>query len=241
MSKKRIKIILPVTAPDWWLDSTREACAAVMNADTELDIHAIAWGPSIIEQHYDDIWAELPALLLAEQAEQEGFDGVLVYCAGDPAVRAIRESLTIPTVGLLEASVHLAYILGRRFSVITTLDAGVIATEDLLRLYDCRSRCASIRVLGMTVQELENQDKTVTTLFQEAELAVKEDHADVLILGCGMMMGPMETITERLGIPLINPGLAALKMLESIIEMNLSHSKLAYPTPQNNRRTWPGS
>jgi allantoin racemase len=62
--------------------------------------------------------------------------------------------LQIPVVGLLETAVHLAYILGRRFSVITTKEGGKTATEDLLRLYDCTTRCASIKIIDLQVLKL---------------------------------------------------------------------------------------
>jgi len=237
---KKIKVILPVNCPDEWLDDTAGSLNAVKDADTELSVGKIPWGPPVIEQHYDDIWAELPTLLEAEKAEREGYDGVLIQCAGDPAVRAIREKLSIPTVGLMEAAVHLAYILGRRFSIITTLEAGVAATEDLLRLYDCTTRCVSIRVLGLTVQELMDKEKTFDATLREADISVKQDRADVLIMGCALMTGLQDVIMERLGVPVIEPHIAALKATEDLIAMRLSHSRLAYRAPQNNNRTLPG-
>ena len=239
MSKKRIKVIVPILADEDCLNKAMIDCEAVSAADTQISVCGINWGPQVIEQHYDDIWAELPTLLAAEQAEREGFDGVLIYCAGDPGLRAVRERLNIPCAGPLESGVHLAYMLGRRFSVITTLPAGVNATEDLLRLYDCSNRCASIRVLGLTVQELADQEKTIAATLREAESAITQDRADVLVLGCSLIRGVKDIIFQRWGVPVVEPAAIAIKLLEDMIELNISHSKLAYPTPQPNRRLLP--
>jgi len=39
-------------------------------------------------------------------------------------------------------------------------------------------------------------------------------------------------IAEQLPIPVINPGQVAYKTLEMLIELGLSHSKKAFPTPE---------
>ena len=60
---KKIKLIIPVVAPQQMIELIREDCLRVKDADTMLDVCAIPWGPEYIEQEYDDIWAALPTLL----------------------------------------------------------------------------------------------------------------------------------------------------------------------------------
>ncbi|MEM1748465.1 MAG: hypothetical protein QXT83_02500 [Sulfolobales archaeon] len=40
-----------------------------------------------------------------------------------------------------------------------------------------------------------------------------------------------ETLTSKLRIPVINPLKIALKLAEALAYLNLTHSKLSYPTP----------
>ena len=63
--------------------------------------------------------------------------------------------------------------------------------------------------------------------------AIEIDGADVLILGCMSMAfhDVTSTLENKLKVPVINPVKASLLMAESIVKMNISHSKLAYPTP----------
>jgi allantoin racemase len=68
-----------------------------------------------------------------------------------------------------------------------------------------------------------------------AQAAVEQDGADVLVLGC-MSMAFLPDITsklgERVGVPIVNPVLAALKTAEAVLSMRLAHSKRAWPLPK---------
>ena len=242
MAKKKIKLILPILTPDeQWLKDTNDIFSAYQDQDTVIDIACLSWGPQVIEQHYDDIWSELATVLEIEKAEQEGYDGAVVFCANDPGVRAAREKVIIPVVGLMETAVHLAYILGRRFSILTTKEGGKTAAEDLLRLYDCTARCASIRIIDVAVTELQDQGLMFLAAIREAEQAVLKDGADTIILGCGMMIGLKEKLENLFGVRVIEPGPAALKLCEDLIDLKLAHSKRAYPTPLDFPRVLPST
>ena len=62
---------------------------------------------------------------------------------------------------------------------------------------------------------------------------IKEDNADVLILGCMSMAFHDITleIQNKLNIPVINPVKASLLCAEGLVKMGISHSKIAFPTP----------
>ncbi|MBO0764485.1 MAG: hypothetical protein J2P50_07845, partial [Hyphomicrobiaceae bacterium] len=72
-----------------------------------------------------------------------------------------------------------------------------------------------------------------------ARAAVHEDGADVLVLGCMSMAflpAICEALTERVGVPVVNPVIAALKTAEAMAAMRLAHSKTAWPTPEPQER-----
>lgn len=233
---KRIKVIVPV-ATSLWNESIREVYEANKDHDTAIDIDNLERGPEAIEQHYDDIWAELNTLKKAEMAEEEGYDGVIIYCFGDPAVRPAKEKLHIPVVGIMEASVHFASLLGRRFSIISTIEEGRFASEDLLRIYGFEHKCASIRALGVKVLDLVDKARLEEVVLKTCKAAVDVDGADVLVFGCGSILGFKDKVSETMGVPVVEPGIAALKVCEDLVHIRLSHSKKAYPTPVRIRRT----
>jgi len=232
---KKIKVIVPVNT-SIWNESILEIFEKNKDSDTLIDIVNITKGPEAIEQHYDEVWAELFTLREAEKAEEEGYDGIIIYCFGDPAVRAAKEKLSIPVIGIMEASIHFASLLGKRFSIITTRNEGKFATEDLLKLYGFEKKCVSIRALGIEVLNLVDRSRLRKAALETCRLAVEDDGADVLVFGCGSILGLREEISEILKLPVIEPGITALKICEDLIDVGLTHSKRAYPMPLNIKR-----
>ncbi len=72
------------------------------------------------------------------------------------------------------------------------------------------------------------RDRTI----EEGRRAIEEDGADTLIIGCTGMMGLAEDTQSILGVPVIDAGMAGIRMCEMLIKMNLSQSKHAFPTPR---------
>lgn len=227
---KKIKVIVPV-ATSVWNESIRKVYETYKDRDTIIDIKNLDSGAEAIEQEYDEIWSELPTLKEAEKAQDENYDGVIIYCFNDPAVRAAKEKLSIPVVGLMEAAVNIAMLLGRKFSIITTTKRGIGTTEDLLKMYGFYEKCASIRVVEMDVLELSDKGKLEEMALRVSKYAIENDNADVLILGCGSMLDISGSISKNLGIPVIEPGVAALKLCEDLIEIKICQSKKAFPSP----------
>jgi allantoin racemase len=63
--------------------------------------------------------------------------------------------------------------------------------------------------------------------------AVEEDGADVIVLGCTALSYEIDLkpIVQKVGVPILDPFIVAIKMAQLLIESGLSHSKVAYPQP----------
>lgn len=234
----RIKVVVPVST-DIWNEMIEEAYNKYKDPDTKITIVNIKKGPESIEMIYDEVWAELEALLEAEKAEKEGYDAVIDYCFGDPGLIAIKEALDIPVVGLCEPSIHIASTLGRKFSIVSVGGAkakGMVLEK--IKSYGLEHKLASIRLTEIKVLDIKKDfNKLVEALYEEAKKAVEEDGADVIVLGCGSLLNIAEILQKRLGVPVIDPGLAALKYTEMLVKLGLKHSKKAYPKPYEKKRT----
>lgn len=234
----RIKVIVPVST-DIWNQMIEEAYSKYKDPDTEITIVNIKKGPESIEMIYDEVWAELEALLEAEKAEKEGYDAVINYCFGDPGLIAMKEALEIPVVGLCEPSLSIASTLGRKFSIIGV--GGMKAKGMMLekvKQYGLEHRLASVRLTEIKVLDIKKEfNKLVEALYEEAKKAIEEDGADVIVLGCGALLNIAEMLQKRLGVPVIDPGLAALKYAEMLVKLGLRQSKIAFPKPYEKKRT----
>ncbi len=56
--------------------------------------------------------------------------------------------------------------------------------------------------------------ETGRRLIEAGRKAVEDDHAEALILGCTMEVGFYRDVEKRLGVPVIDPSIAALKRAE---------------------------
>ena len=109
---------------------------------------------------------------------------------GEHGREGLQELLDVPVVDITEAAASTAMYLGHRYSVVTTLDRTVPLIEDRLKLAGLSDRCASVRASGLAVLELEEDPAgAVEAIVRQAELAVSEDKAEVIVLGCGGMAG----------------------------------------------------
>jgi allantoin racemase len=65
---------------------------------------------------------------------------------------------------------------------------------------------------------------------------VEEDGADVILLGSTTMHQAHAYLTERLPVPVINPGPLTYRLAEAALKLGLSHSRAAYPPPAVDQR-----
>ena len=86
---------------------------------TEIEIHGLGPGKAIADQYrYLEYLDTAEILENGLRAEREGYDAFLVGNVFEPGLHALRELLNIPVLGLCEASVHLASLMGASFSVV---------------------------------------------------------------------------------------------------------------------------
>lgn len=187
------------------------------------------------DSDYDLLILDYMIFEAALNAEAEGYDAVCIDTMTDSGLRALRSRLNIPVVGPAVASMHFACMLGHKFSIITMWDRWIPIYKKHLDEYKLWDRCASLRHIG----EVPNLEELLTgkeEIFKKLEAeswkAIKEDGADVIILGSTTMHQSQQYLAQRLPVPVLNPGLVAYKIAEVLLELNLSHSKVAYPPPQ---------
>jgi allantoin racemase len=201
---------------------------------TAVEVRDVPEGPASIESAYEEYLAVPGALHGLQALEREGVDGAIVGCFGDPGVDAAREVCRMPVVGPGEAAMLLAASLGHRFAIVTVLDAIVQPLRRLAWSVGVLDKLAAVRAIGVPVLELyRDLDATAGRIAEVGKRTIEEDRADTVILGC-MTMAFAERHRELaagLGVPVVSPAHAALKLAEALVGAGLTHSKRAYPVP----------
>ncbi len=190
-------------------------------------------GPVSIEGHYDEALSVIGVLDEIRRGEAAGMDGYVIACFGDPGLGAARELARGPVIGIAEAAMHVASLVAPRFSIVTTLGRTKGIARHLVTSYGMATHCASIRAAEVAVLALEESGSTAyEQILQECRLALAEDEAEAIVLGCGGMADLAAKLAARLGVPVIEGVTAGVKLLEAVVALGLGTSKArdyAYP------------
>jgi Asp/Glu/hydantoin racemase len=159
------------------------------------------------------IGARMALELLAEHAP--GCDAAVVAAFADPGVGGARELLSIPVIGMAEAAMLTACMLGRRFSIVTFATAMAPWYRECVDYNGLSSRLASIRCVTGTFTDIAAvQHEMQDALVEACRLAVRDDEADVVILGGAPLAGLAGRVAERIPVPLIDGVAAAVRQAE---------------------------
>jgi allantoin racemase len=204
------------------------------SAATEISVQSVPSGYPSIESERDAVMVAPHLMAGLQRAEADGASAGIVGCFSDPGLDAIRETVTMPVVGPGQSAVTLALQLGERYAILSPLDSGAKRAAPRLRAQGLTERLASVRGVGVSVVDLarggnDAWDRIVAT----GRRCIDDDGADVLVMGCMSMafMGVERELSRRLSAPVVSPVLAALKTAETLLDLGLTHSRNAWPSP----------
>ena len=165
------------------------------------------------------------------ELEEKGYDAFITWCGEDAGLSSAREVTRVPVIGPFQSSCSVAITLGHQFSIVAPMVQRAFMERKVWEL-GLGQRLASIRSLGVPVLEVRRDLRRSTLLLEkECAKAIKEDHADAIVLSCMALFGMAGSLAKKLKVPVIDPALAALKMTEMVVGLGLGHSKLSYPFP----------
>ena len=207
-------------------DVIRDQLRLVARPDVVLEVSNPVGAPPAIESAQDEAMAIPPMLELVRAAEGRGVDAVVIACFSDPGLDAARELTGVPVVGIQEAAMHLAAQIAYRFSILTTLKHRAPVRERAALLAGLERRLVSCPILNLPVLDtVADRERVVQRLIEVGRRAVEEDGAEALILGCAGLGDLAPRVQRTLGVPIVDPNAAALKLAETLVDLGLSHSK----------------
>lgn len=167
-------------------------------------------------------------------SEREGADAVLIWGGHDPSMLSSRSLVDIPVIAPGSVSMHLACMLADSFSLIVQLPEVEQLAWRQIRDYGLESKCVGIYPVGIQVLEL-GKPKSYDTV-KETVIESIEDGAHSVCFGCMALNNHVDKLTEELaqeylGVVLVHPGRASVKMAETLVGLRMSHSRLSYPRP----------
>lgn len=202
-------------------DLLADAAHAVAAADTQIvPLTAERGLPYIATRAEAQIGGAIAIEMLAEH--HDAVDAAIIAAFGDPGLFGARELFDIPVIGMSEAAMLTACMLGRRFAIVTFAAALGGWFRDCVEMHGLSDRCCAIRTLDQAFSSLTNvQAEKEELLVALANKAVTEDDAEVVILAGAPLAGLAPKIRERVPVPLVDPIAAAVKQAEAIVALAL--------------------
>jgi allantoin racemase len=236
----QLPVKLPRSDPEFsrYYDFVEKHYNLVKRKDTEIAIKDVPTSYGKMEwQQYTGMRFFKDAELLRSVlvAEQEGFDGVSIACFLDPTLAEARQLLNIPVTGLAEASMHMAYLMGSKFAIITKDINYAPVMEEQIANYGMAPKAIKrnpVRALTLPKAEVSKVEQgmfkgisancdTVIENFREVADGCIKDGAEVLIMGCGLLSPILMQagLVEVDGAAMVEPMHASLKLTEMLVDL----------------------
>lgn len=209
--------------------------------------------PTAIESTTDAIMSTEAVLRdLAKYAASNGetvqnYDGMIVACfSKHPLIDALRESYDVPVIGIMEASLYTARMIGGRFGIIATAARSRILQDDAVAAYGLTHFYVGSEATHLGVLELEGRPREeVAKRMAHSARALAAKGADTIVLGCAGMTELVRAAKDavrdedgRRTINVIDSVEAGLLMMTSLVGMGIPTSKRGmYKGEKEARRT----
>lgn len=191
-------------------------------------------GPESLESWSDYHLASVAVLPVLDA--HPDVDGIVLACFGDPGLYLLKESCPVPVVGIAEASMSLAMLLGARFGILAGMRRAVELMDSMVKTYGLETRYAGTVSLEMRVLDFDKHRSATLSVLERASRKLRENGAEVLLLGCAGLTAFVEDLQANVEMPVIDPVEAGCRMLQTVCaaRLNTSHVGLySKPASQN--------
>lgn len=247
----RILFINPL-GTDMYDEHTRNILSPAASQDTELVVRSLQGVPKTPYLPSAAVFHNQLFQTIIE-AENEGFDGVVIGCCADPGLRDAKRLVSIPVTGPFEALAHTAPALGRLTIIAGRKNSG--SWDYLSRVYGLTPYLASVREApfdhpspdvsmrlfkedeaALRHMVLTEMDRAVReTGIEQSRRAVHEDGATVLFFACTLWAGLLEPVARAVPATVLDPMITPLKYIEHLATVRKHYSA----QQQDHERTEP--
>jgi len=211
----RILLINPNTTQEL-TDRLEAAARGVMTEGTELVAVTAPIGVPYISTRAEAQIGGVQVLEILAERHQD-FDAAIVAAFGDPGLGAARELFDIPVVGLAEAGMLTACMLGGKFSIVTFAQALGPWYQECVAWHGLQGRCAGVHMLNGAFSSINAvQDEKADLLVDLARQAIDAGGTDTVVLAGAPLAGLAARVRDQIPVPVIDCAEAAMKQAEAL-------------------------
>ena len=201
----------------------------------------------------DDVLAQISVGVLEkirEYSAMNKYDAIVCRGSLEPGFHAGRQISKIPVAFALHSAVHVASLIGDRFSILDVTDPLAHIARRHVQEYGFGDKLASVRRLDCSSLEMGSllytrkkeqraNDPQVKKLLDAAMIqcaaSIEQDRADTIVIGCIPLQYLEDEIRQRLDaagygeIQLICEFAAAVEMAQVMVNMKVTQAPRAFP------------
>ena len=227
------------------------------DVDWDLDLGPMApYGDWPVENREEFCLVAAARLPIVRKACESGkYNAIVLLGGGEPGFiesREIARQYHIPVTANAFSRMHIASMLGNKFSVIDLAESHNMYYYNLVVQHHFTHRCASIRNINYTLQRpgcqdhltiLQDRDKAlrgepstaVEVAVQEAVAAIEEDGAEVITFGCSGTFWLQPFVQKRLhemgwDVPVIEGYSCSIVLAKAMVDLGIDASGLLFPS-----------
>lgn len=192
--------------------------------------------------------------IVREACESGKYNAIVLLGGGEPGAMESREigrKYGIPVTSCAFSQMHIASMLGNKFSVIDFAESHNMYYYNLVVQHRFTERCASIRNIGYVHQRPGTMDApslskerekalrgepsdAVDRAVSEAVTAIEEDGAEVITFGCSGVFWLQPFVKSRLNemgweIPVLEGFSSAIVLAKLMVDLGVDASGLMFP------------
>lgn len=202
-------------------DTIAAGARAVASPGTEIKAVTAAFGARVIGTRTEMAIAEHAAVdLLAREAT--GCDAAIIGASIDSGLRAAREMLAMPVLGLTESALHVACLTGGMFGLITLSRRSAYPLREMVEAYGLTRRLGGVRALDVGPLELlRDPDGVAGLITAAAEVLVARDFVDCIVLIGAVMASMPARIQGAISVPVIEGVSCSVALAEALARLRL--------------------
>ncbi len=193
--------------------------------------------------------------LVREACASGNYNAIVLLGGGDPGYMEAREigrQYRIPITTSAHSQMHIAGLLGNKFSIVDIAETHNMQMYHLVVQYRMTERCASIRNVNFPLPSPNHPDDRpihaerdravqsgtsdmLDAAVKESIAALEEDGADTIMLGCSAAFWMQPLLQKRLlaegwDVPVLEGARSAIQVAKMLVDLGQDASGLAFPS-----------
>ena len=228
-------LVLNANTTDFVTQTAANEARRVASPGTEIVPATADFGAAIVATRAEHAIAEHAAVVLAAR-HAGGCDAVVIAVSYDTGLKALREMLSIPVVGMTEAALLTACMLGGPIGLISFGKRVWPIYRELIDGYGLSGRIAGSRVLeNTTAYKPGDYTALDAELVATAKGIIEKDGAESIVVLGAVMAGAARRIEDRIPAPVLDGMRCAIPQVEALVRIGARKATTGSYAPTGER------